>query len=564
MIRWLQDFVSQLIAARGLGAGSTEIDESEHNLFFQESIGAVRDSKGDGRIVHRFLNAHQHLFDPTFGKSLPALAAQFLNESKGKSRSSRASLINSLAVDLQQFPRGDRAQNLEIAIECYQQTLFVYTHDAYPEDWAKTQENLAILYTEEGQNELAIRYYQQALEIFTPEASPINALKANWGLGNIYFTQGEWQLAVDIYTLGIQAAETSRNWATNEDERQRIIREAISVYEQTIQAYINLGQIDKAITTSERAAVIALEAKQQSILQQIREQDAIAAGQLEVIPVEFATIQSLIKTPATAILTFYTTDDDTHIFIITQTGSPQLFTLPGQGFQTFQQWLNQQWSLPYRLSDLKPQFDKMTPEQQQEFAQANNIDEKSLTIDWHDRMNDNLAEIAARLQLPQLIAQLPNITELVIVPHLSLHQISFAALPLNTLLGGVPEGWGGSFLGDRFTIRYVPSCQILKYCTDRPSIESPCYGTVADTDGTLLGAIYESDRIAELYQILDDFRLRGKQASKANYLDLLSKINNLLSSHHGTEATARTTWHIVSSRPSPQPRSTFNRLCKSN
>jgi CHAT domain-containing protein/tetratricopeptide (TPR) repeat protein len=495
-----------------------------------------------------------------------------------------------LAVAYRNRIRGERAANLELSIACYELALSVYTLEAYPEDWAMTQNNLATAYAGEGKNEEAIEYYQQSLTIFTPATFPINALKANRGLGKIYFTQGEWQLAIDTYAVAIDSAETSRNWATNEDERQRIIREAISVYEHTIQAYINIGRIDLAITTSERArsrqlvdfmrtndlypqgrvperveeyvavtkelqqyqqtdlptderslattsrsytrsertaAVIALETKRQDILQEIRQEDAIAAGQMEVIPIEFATIQALIKTTNTAILSFYTTDDDTHIFIITQTGLPQIFTLPGQGFQTFQQWLNQQWSLPYKVDNLKVNIDKMAPEQQQEFiAQVKDIDETLLTSSWKNRMNTNLTAIADRLQLPQLIAQLPDtINEIVIVPHLGLHQIPFAALPL-------PDS--SELLGDRFTIRYVPSCQILQYCTDRPSIESPCHGTVADTDGTLPGSGYESDRIAEIYQILDEFQLRGKQASKANYLDLLTKVNNLLSSHHAS------------------------------
>jgi CHAT domain-containing protein len=195
--------------------------------------------------------------------------------------------------------------------------------------------------------------------------------------------------------------------------------------------------------------------------------------------------------------------------------------------------LYQQWSVPYQFSKHIDNIDNYTLEQQQElatailaYAQANNIDDKLVAKLWSDRMDDNLAAIADRLQLPQLVTQFPaNITELVIIPHLGLHQIPFAALPL-------PDS--SELLGDRFTIRYVPSCQILQYCTDRPPIESPCHGTVSDTDGTLPGTVFESDRVAEIYQIIDEFRLQGKAASKANYLDLLPKVNNLLSSHHAS------------------------------
>jgi CHAT domain-containing protein len=55
----------------------------------------------------------------------------------------------------------------------------------------------------------------------------------------------------------------------------------------------------------------------------------------------------------------------------------------------------------------------------------------------------------------------------------------------------------------------------------------------------LPGSGFESDRVAEIYQILDEFRLRGKQASKANYLNLLTNVNNLLSSHHASSRLDR-------------------------
>jgi CHAT domain-containing protein len=500
--------------------------------------------------------------------------------------------------------RREGAANLEEAsleqiIAHFKLALEVRTREDFPIQWAEIQQNLAIFYAETGQDKLAIHHYHQAVEIFTPASLPQSALNANRGLGDIYFKQGDWQQAVDTYNRAIQAAETSRSWATDEDSRQRILREALSAYENTIQAHINLGQIDKAIATSERArsrqlvdfmaiqdlypqgevpeeveayieidrelqqyrqsdtptddrnlvttnrsytrdnrtAVIALETKKQAILQQIRERDTIAAGQIQVQPIELTTIQSLIKTPNTAILSIYTTKDDTHIFIITQNSEPQIYTIAGQGLATFQQWLQQQWLLPYALRNLTAGIDKLSPEQQQEFltalqeyTQSNNLDEEWLKIGWRDRMTTTLAEIADKLQLQQLIDEkLTDITELVIIPHLYLHQIPFSAIPL-----------GSGFLSDRFIIRYVPSCQILQYCTDRPAIEQIRYGTVEDADGTLPGAGYEGDRVAQLYNIPPEFRLRGKsQASIENYRQLLTQVNNLLSSHHASSQLDR-------------------------
>ncbi|MCB0153421.1 MAG: tetratricopeptide repeat protein, partial [Anaerolineae bacterium] len=42
--------------------------------------------------------------------------------------------------------KGERAENFEQAIHHYQQSLTVYTREAFPEDWARSQHNLAGAY----------------------------------------------------------------------------------------------------------------------------------------------------------------------------------------------------------------------------------------------------------------------------------------------------------------------------------------------------------------------------------------------------------------------------------
>jgi hypothetical protein len=52
--------------------------------------------------------------------------------------------------------------------------------------------------------------------------------------------------------LAIEAVEQSREWATDDQRKQEIISNAIEVYQNIVQACINLGQIDKAIEYVER------------------------------------------------------------------------------------------------------------------------------------------------------------------------------------------------------------------------------------------------------------------------------------------------------------------------
>ncbi|MDE5100488.1 MAG: hypothetical protein O4861_20010, partial [Trichodesmium sp. St16_bin4-tuft] len=101
--------------------------------------------------------------------------------------------------------------------------------------------------------EAAIAAYEQALLVCTLEADPIKHLRTTRNLGNLYFDNQNWQLAADNYEKAITAVELSRSWATTDKRRQEIIEEAISVYQNLVQAYINLEQWDQAFKTAERS-----------------------------------------------------------------------------------------------------------------------------------------------------------------------------------------------------------------------------------------------------------------------------------------------------------------------
>jgi CHAT domain-containing protein len=176
---------------------------------------------------------------------------------------------------------------------------------------------------------------------------------------------------------------------------------------------------------------------------------------------------------------------------------------------------------------------------------------------WMSNIGTVLGELAQKLRLSELVAKyLEGIEELIIVPHLFLHQIPFGAMPLDfsycgltspptPLLRGegssVPPfpgregGLGGlGFLSDYFLIRYVPSCQILEYCRNRPTVTTPTqYGTVEDATEDLPCSSFEGEQIAQLYQIPENRRHRGRQnATVANYRHLAKQVQGILSTHH--------------------------------
>jgi CHAT domain-containing protein len=473
---------------------------------------------------------------------------------------------NNLAAAYEERENGSRVDNVKKSINCYEGALQIRTKEKFPVDWAGTHNNLAILYTKLGKDELAIEHYLNSVEIFQTQNTPLSALESYRGLGNVYLKQNQWGLAVHAYEGAMQAAETSRSWSVNDGERQRILMKALSIYENAIQCAVRLGDYQLAIEYTERirsrqmvelmaskdlysdaqippeiqgyldeyqqlsqqaknlqigsdekmattivqrdhdelqrinAETQAIETHRQVLYNQIRAYDPVLAGQIAIAPISHQEIQQLITSPQIAILTFFSTNDDTHIFILKQNQEPERFTCIGQGKNELQQWLIDNWLIPY--------------------TQPNNST-------WRKQIPTVLAELADRLQLNQLIANhLADIEELILVPHLLLHQIPFAALPIPA---------STALLSDRFILRSIPSCQILQYCHQRPAIFTSTQGTVEDADGSLIGARYEGQKIAEIHQVAETDRLRGKtQATVANYRQLLRRVNRLHSSHHAS------------------------------
>ncbi|MEZ2303851.1 MAG: CHAT domain-containing protein, partial [Microcoleus sp.] len=480
---------------------------------------------------------------------------------------------------------GVRAANIELAIACYREALIVRTPKNYPEKWATIQNNLGAAYKNriEGVRaaniELAIACYRLALEIRTPAAFPFNCLTTGRNLGNTAFTAGFWDIALEGFEKAIQAVEKSRSWATSDDIRQQMIAKSIGVYEKAIQAAVNNNQLEKAIEYCDRTRaqrlvdlmhsndlyakgeippavqkyldefeakqqeidaeveqlrnpsegdkglagvgsqsrsradfsaytkkIQELEGEKQGIWESIRRLDPVLAGQVQVVPMQFAAMQRLIDNSQTAILCFYTTDDDTHVFVIYKDKAPQIHTCQGEGWASFQKWIREGWLSPY-LADKKA---------------------------WRQGMGEFLSQLSQRFKVDELIGNcLAGIEELIVIPHLYLHQIPLAALPIDPPQPPLRRGGQENprFLGDKFLIRYIPSCRILEYCHQRPTIESPKYGIVENATDDLHFTPFECEQIAEI--VTESERLKGsQQATVATYRNLAQNVNVIHSSHH--------------------------------
>ncbi len=482
----------------------------------------------------------------------------------------------------------------EQAIAYHEQSLAICGEIKHRQGEASVLNNIAIAYRELQQTEKAIENYQDSLKIATPETMPAECFRTGRNLGNIGFTQGDWQLALEGYEPALQAVEQLRKGSTTDDRRQKIIAEAISVYANAVQCYINLKQYDRAVETADRSrsrhladlfaskdlypqgeippeveayyrlqqqsdrlrfsendgmkpltatpqptpngdAIVEkikeLEAEKQQAWLKIRSKDPVLAGQLQPDPLSFDRMQALIPDAETAILNFYTTGEHTHIFILRQNQPTQLHTCEGQGLETLQNWLFNNWLKPYKENQTA----------------------------WQNQMGEFLHELANRLRINQLISQhLNGLKELIIIPHLYLHQIPFAALPLNNIPipqsnttsdktrglmtvrkppnnpAKIPPQQQPEYLSDRFRIRIVPSCQILNFCHQRGNLKPATMGIVENATGDLVFTGYECETLATMHQVDNNHRLQYKQATIANYQNLLDRVQILHSSHHAS------------------------------
>ncbi|MDB9505745.1 CHAT domain-containing protein [Microcystis aeruginosa CS-338/01] len=208
---WLRDMAQQLGQFLNPQAGSIE-EYQEFLLVLQ----AVYEINCDHKVAYLILQRRQHLLDDTFAQLLQQWARNAFSQGNTEDVANIAEVIQNSCTHIQQFPLGSRANNLEIAITGYQTILEVLTCDAFPEQWATTQNNLGNAYLnrirgERADNlELAIATYNLSLEIRTREAFPEDWAGLQNNLGNAYQTRirGEradnLELAIAAYNLSLE------------------------------------------------------------------------------------------------------------------------------------------------------------------------------------------------------------------------------------------------------------------------------------------------------------------------------------------------------------------------
>ena len=344
-----------------------------------------------------------------------------------------------------------------MAIKCYKAALQVYTCQAFPQDWAMTQNNLAIAYSDRingdrGDNlEMAIKCYKAALEFRTPTTLPLDCLLTAQNLGNLGFAESLWETAIFGYEKAIEAVEQSREWVTSDRRKQEIIEENLDVYENMVKCCINHQQYDRALQTVERSKsryLVELFTKSK-IESKTATESGIALTQ-KVESIDIAKFQKTLD-PETAIVEWY---------IGNSKFEPKDENWGGLAFMFTCDAIEIVVLTASKLAELETWKNDY----------LNEYRDKAKQKIWQQTLSDKLQKLSEILRLDEIVAKIPNdCRQLILVPHRYLHLFPLHALPFTSQTRFTQETMFRGNLLDCFPggVKYAPSLQLLQILQNR-------------------------------------------------------------------------------------------------
>ena len=175
------------------------------------------------------------------------------------------------------------AEQIEKAIAAYANALRVRTEAELPQDYAMTNNNLGNAYSALApfcanpaeQIEKAIAAYANALRVMDPVQRSTDCLKTSRNLGNLGFANNLPDLAIKGYLLGITAVENLRSVAIDPARKAEIVSQAIEVYANLVQVYVDQQRFDQALEVADRS-------KARNLVELLSTKDLYPKGEIPV------------------------------------------------------------------------------------------------------------------------------------------------------------------------------------------------------------------------------------------------------------------------------------------
>ena len=154
-LRNLASQLWQLIDMNDDGDSNNSENENfqEYANFFLELLQAEQDSNNDIAVIYPMLDQRQHLLNARFAEILQQVSQKLIVGENSQTISSIIGLLENLSNHISEFPSGNRAHNIEIAITGYE--IVLNNREPGSEKWTQTQNNLATAYNNRVNGSLA-------------------------------------------------------------------------------------------------------------------------------------------------------------------------------------------------------------------------------------------------------------------------------------------------------------------------------------------------------------------------------------------------------------------------
>ncbi|MFM7405813.1 MAG: hypothetical protein ACKO3K_03870 [Cuspidothrix sp.] len=279
-----------------------QLREAEIKTYLQFILEVLSKTAESEEEVYPLLKANTDKLNLTFAQVLQVWATTTIAEAEPDTAQFLAITIGEFSNLIQQFPLGNKANNIEIGITCYEIALTFFTRQTSPENWATLQNNLGNAYSDrirgdKAENlEYAIKAYKEALKVRNRTDFPQNNAETLLNLGILYQDSQQLDLAYSTFTQAIVTVEGL--WGeiiSGEESKRKQAEEWNKLYRRMVEVCLGLGKETEAISYIERS-------KTRNLVEQILSRDlenifpSEVITQLKELENQIATGQNLIQT----------------------------------------------------------------------------------------------------------------------------------------------------------------------------------------------------------------------------------------------------------------------------
>ncbi|MDX2255750.1 MAG: CHAT domain-containing protein [Pseudanabaenaceae cyanobacterium bins.39] len=465
--------------------------------FWVNLLQAEAESGGNDEAVHRVMQQNLHLVTIELGSVIAPFVELYLSQNPDEA-AEIVGLVENVCTSIRTFPNSKHYETAQISIIGYNLVLERRQND--PPKYAQTLTNLGNAYltlselgiAPEANLGKAVEVYEKSFSIRDPQILPVECIKTGKNLSRLYVKQKYWQKTLRVCLRTIAAAQNLRTINQNDQDRQKVMEDVISIYATAIEAYIALGDYPAAISLAESSRsryLVELMAandlyKDGEIAPEIREWMATHKPELEKLWEEYNQIGSIIEIKqqqegdgeAKQLATTGTKRDPDSL----KKTIAEISQLQARRDQLWQRMRQLDPIFAGKLEVTSPDYQAMQTlidrpttailyiyttndntylfvlcQDQNQQPQLIRHECQGLGRDalrqwlidnwlipylgetavWRESIDQRLAQLAEMLQINKLTQKLTqpdlDIQELVIIPHLLLHMIPFGALPID-------------------------------------------------------------------------------------------------------------------------------------